>query len=288
MSGAAVAIGAFDGVHRGHQRVLDALKTTAKERGLSAVVITFEPLPREFLMGDAAPGRVQPLRDRVAALRAAGIDRICCLRFNHALQHEPAEGFVQRLLQGRLQAQVVVAGADFHFGHRRAGDAALLRASGLDFVAVPQLDVDGERVSSTRLRAALAAADLEQVAAMLGRPYAVSGRVRRGDARGRQLGFPTANLVPARPLALADGVYAVRVGDHFGAAHSGTRAWLGGTERRLEVHLLDFSGDLYGQHLTVQFEQFIRADREFGSLDELQACMAVDMDAVRDTIRARD
>lgn len=283
-----VAIGAFDGVHRGHQKVLDELKSTAATLDAQPVVVTFEPLPREFLMGADAPARVQPLRDRVLALRACGIDQVCCLRFTSALQHESAAGFVQRVLQGQLNAQAVVAGADFRFGHRRAGDAALLRSAGIEFVEVGSVEHEGDRVSSTRVRAALATADLELAAALLGRPYAVSGRVRRGDARGRELGFPTANLVPSRSLALADGVYAVRVGGHAGAAHWGTRAWMGGTERRLEVHLLDYSGDLYGQRLTVRFERFIRADSSFAHLDAMKTRIALDIDAVRDTIRARD
>lgn len=283
-----VAIGAFDGVHLGHQHVLGQLKSVAAAVAAQAVVVTFEPLPREYLSGDAAPLRVQPLRDRVTALRGAGAARVCCLRFNAALQHEEAEQFVQRLLKERLRARAVVAGADFRFGHRRAGNTALLRSHGIEFVEVARRDQGGERVSSTRVRAALAAGDLDLARTLLGRPYAISGRVRRGEARGRELGYPTANLVPARPLALADGVYAVRVGDHVGAAHWGTRAWLGGTERRLEVHLLDYSGDLYGQLLTVRLERFIRADSEFESLEAMKARMALDMDAVRDTIRARD
>lgn len=289
-SRAAVAIGSFDGVHRGHQAVLAALGGHAREEGLVPWVVTFEPLPREYFAGPAAPSRIQGLRDKVVVLRATGVPNVRCLRFNAQLAAESAEHFVQRVLVDDLHAARVVVGEDFRFGHGRRGDVALLSAlggqAGFDIDAAPTVMAAGERISSTRIRALLAGAQLDEAAVLLGRPYRVSGRVRRGEARGREIGFPTANLVPTKRLALADGVYAVEVkrasGERYaGAAHWGRRAWLGGGEHRLEVHILDFAGDLYGQLLHVDFIRFVRADSAFDSLDAMREQIEQDIGLIR-------
>jgi riboflavin kinase / FMN adenylyltransferase len=285
-----VAIGSFDGVHRGHQAVIG----TAQHDDLKPVVLTFEPLPREYLDPASAPARLQSLRDRVETIRALGVEQVRVLRFNAALSREPAEAFVERVLVAKLGARRVSVGEGFRFGYRRGGDVDLLgrigAQRGFEVNAVKTLCEGGERISSTRIRAALAEGDLASAAGLLGRPYAMAGRVVPGDRRGHSLGFPTANLVPRRGLPLADGVYAVTVklADGTactGAAHWGTRAWLGGTERRLEVHLLDFDGDLYVQRIGVEFRDYIRADRDFDGIEAMQRQIEVDIRAVRDTIR---
>ncbi len=289
-SRAAVAIGSFDGVHRGHQAVVAALLNHARAEGLAPWVVTFEPLPKEYFAGSAAPLRIQGLRDRVVALRAAGVPNVRCLRFNGQLAAESAEDFVQRVLVDDLSAARVVVGEDFRFGHGRKGDVAMLaqlgKQAGFATDVAPTELSGGERISSTRIRDLLASAQLDEAAALMGRPYSVSGRVRRGDARGREIGYPTANLVPVRALALAEGVYAVEATcesgkRHAGAAHWGRRSWLGGGEHRLEVHILDFAGDLYGQLLQVEFKRFVRADRAFESLDAMREQIEQDIGLIR-------
>ena len=281
MMASALTIGAFDGVHLGHRAVLDRLQAEATRLGLEPMVVTFEPLPREFLHGDDAPPRIQTVDDRMSALNDAGVARVACLAFDEALARMDASEFVADLLVGSFGARAIVVGDDFRFGHERAGDVAMLHELGLELgfsvIPTPTHAQDGERVSSTRIRAALTAGDLDAAAALLGRPYAVSGTVEHGDALGRKLGFPTANLVPGVRLALADGSYAaqVRIGDawHRAAAYSH-----GG---RLEAHLLDFDGELYGQRIEVRLERFVRAHAKIDNFERLRAVIAADVEAIR-------
>ena len=281
MTPSALTIGAFDGVHLGHRAVLDLLRAEAGQRGLEPMVVTFEPLPREFLCGDDAPPRIQTVEDRMAALNDAGVERVACLAFDDDLAGMSAREFVTDLLVGSFGAKAIVVGDDFRFGHERTGDVALLHELGMNHgfsvVSAATHAQGGERVSSTRIRAALAAGDLDEVARLLGRAYTVSGLVEHGDALGRKLGFPTANIVPGVRLALADGSYAaeVRVGDdrHRAAAYSH-----GG---RVEAHLLDFDGELYGQRIEVRFERFVRAHAKIDDFERLRAVIAADVEIIR-------
>lgn len=278
----AVTIGSFDGVHLGHQAVIACLRERADALGVEPVVVTFDPLPREFLQGDDAPLRIQTVDDRFVALAAAGIRNVACLDFDDALAAMDARGFVEEILVRWLHARAVVVGDDFRFGNQREGDFELLRTlgdeHGFTVSSAPTLEAAGERVSSTRIRTALGEGDIETAAALIGRPYVVSGTVMRGNALGRKLGFPTANLVPGVRLALAEGSYAARV--RIGDADEWRPAaayWADGT---LEAHLLAFSDDLYGARLQVEFERFVRAHEKITDLKRLRDVIAADLDEI--------
>lgn len=273
--GCAVAIGAFDGVHLGHRRLLARAATVAAERGLAAVALSFEPLPREFFAPQAAPARLTPARTRFELMAAAGMDAVGLLRFDARLAAMPAAAFVDQVLAGALAARHVVVGPGFRFGQGRAGDIDLLRtrgaALGYGVEEAPLVAcADGERISATRIRGALAAGDFEGAAALLGRPYAIAGKVVRGRQLGRQLGYPTANI-PVRWRPAVTGILAVRV---HGAglagwpavASLGTRPTVGGGPAVLEAHLFDFDGDLYGRRLSVEFVVHLRGERRFDDL----------------------
>ncbi|WP_018954715.1 bifunctional riboflavin kinase/FAD synthetase [Thioalkalivibrio sulfidiphilus] len=288
--GTVATIGNFDGLHLGHQAVLGQLAEKAAELGLPTTVISFEPLPREYFLGDKAPPRLQRFRDKFLALRRFSVDRLLCLRFDRGLAEQEAEAFVEELLVERLGVKYLVVGDDFRFGRKRSGDFQLLQAlgqrHGFHVAHMHSFQVDGARVSSTRIREALAAGDMETAQKLLGRPYRLNGRVAHGDKRGRTIGFPTANLrMGPRPLAVR-GVYAVEVfglnGDPVrGVANVGTRPTVGGLENRLEVHLFDVDANLYGRVLHVDLLARIREEQRFESLDALKAQIARDVDQAR-------
>lgn len=281
-AGSVVAIGAFDGVHRGHTHLLALARARAAELGLPAVALSFEPLPREFFAADDPPARLTPARARFELLRSAGMDAVTLLRFNRALAALPAQAFIERVLVAALSAKRVCVGPGFRFGKGRGGDVDLLVREGerLGFrveVADEVGDRDGARVGASAIRQALARGDLAAAEAALGRPYAISGRVVRGQQLGRQLGFPTANI-PIRWRSAVTGIFAVRVHgagltDWPGVASLGTRPTVGGVGTVLEAHLFDFNGDLYGQRLTVEFVARLRGEEKFDSLDALVAQM---------------
>ncbi|MGD8827985.1 MAG: bifunctional riboflavin kinase/FAD synthetase, partial [Gammaproteobacteria bacterium] len=276
--GCVASIGNYDGVHLGHLRVLGELNARGRELGVPSVVITFEPTPREFFQPDKAPPRLTRFREKWEALAAAGVDRLLVLRFDRRLAGMDPEDFIQRILLDGLAVRHLVVGDDFRFGHNRAGDFAMLCAAGhkegFGVEAMPTVDLDGERVSSTRIRRALAAGDLELAARLLGRPYGISGRVVHGDKLGRQLGYPTVNI-PVRPKAVpVTGIFLVRVHGEEGlsldgVASLGTRPTVDGKRLLLEVYLLDFSGDLYGRRLRVEFVERLRDEQAFDGLDAL-------------------
>jgi len=288
--GCVATIGNFDGVHRGHRRILDQVLEQARARGLKSAVMLFEPQPQEFFAPEQAPPRLMTLRDKIRALDAAGIDLLLCCQFNDAFRSQSAEQFVQRLLVGGLGVEYLVVGDDFRFGAGREGDFAYLTAAGagfgFDVTDTPTCLIDDERVSSTRVRAALQQGDLAQAAVLLGRPYAISGRVRHGDKIGRQLNTPTANLAMRRVQSPVAGVYSVRVsgaGLHGApaVANVGTRPTVNGTDNRLEVHLLDYDGDLYGKYLDVEFLHYQREEKKFDGLDALKMAIRQDIDHAR-------
>lgn len=288
--GGVATIGNFDGVHIGHQRILEQVIAEARARRVLSTVILFEPQPAEFFAPERAPPRLMTLRDKVQALHRAGIDQVLCCRFDQRFRSQSAEQFVNNLLVRGLGICYLVVGDDFRFGADRSGDFDYLRAAGArhGFVVTDTgtCEVDGERVSSTRIRATLQEGDLRLAATLLGHPYTISGRVRRGEQLGRTLGVPTANLAMRRVQSPVAGVYAVRVEGGglrgaAGVANVGTRPTVNGSDNRLEVHLLDYSGDLYGRHLEVAFLHFLRQEKKYAGLEALTAAIHADIDHAR-------
>jgi riboflavin kinase / FMN adenylyltransferase len=291
--GCVATIGNYDGVHRGHQHIIAALRERASALGLPAVVVTFEPTPREYFEGAAAPSRLTRLREKLAALESCGVDRVVVLRFDDRMRSMAAAEFVDRLLVDGLGVRHLVVGHDFHFARRREGTIETLRTAGqvhgFTVEEVDQFLVDGERVSSSLVREALNRGDLGRATRLLGRPYRMAGRVRLGKRLGRQLGYPTANLALQRKVVPLWGIFAVRVSgaglsDHPAVASLGTRPTVDGTEPLLEVHLFDWDGDLYGRHLDVDFIARLRDEQKFESLDALVAQMHRDAAAARSVL----
>lgn len=273
-------IGNFDGVHRGHQAVIDQTAQRAKQLRLPSVVITFEPQPQEFFQPDASPPRLTRLREKLIALGQCDIDKVLCLSFNRYLAALTAEEFVDVVLVKGLGVKHLVVGDDFRFGQRRAGDFALLKSAGAEYgfevANTYSFRLDKLRVSSTRIREALLAGNLELVAVFLGRPYCMSGRVAHGGKRGRTIGFPTANIHLHRNETPVKGVYAVRMqglpeGVVNGVANIGTRPTVDGTRTLLEVHLFGFERDIYGAHVEVCFVQKLRDEQRFESVEALKS-----------------
>jgi riboflavin kinase / FMN adenylyltransferase len=288
--GCVATIGNYDGVHRGHQHIIAALRERASALGVPAVVVTFEPTPREYFEGAAAPARLTRLREKLQALASCGVDRVVVLRFDDRMRGMAAAEFVDRLLVAGLGARHLVVGHDFHFARRREGTIDTLRAAGavhgFTVEEVDQFLVDGERVSSSLVREALNRGDLDRASRLLGRPYRMAGRVRLGKRLGRQLGYPTANLSLHRKVVPLWGIFAVRASgaglrDHPAVASLGTRPTVDGTEPLLEVHLFDWDGDLYGRYLDVDFVARLRDEQKFESLDALVAQMHRDAAAAR-------
>ncbi|MEZ5465082.1 MAG: bifunctional riboflavin kinase/FAD synthetase [Lysobacteraceae bacterium] len=285
--GSVVCIGAFDGLHLGHRALIGRALARAREMDLDATLLSFEPLPREYFGRNDPPARLLWPRRKIELLREAGLDIIGLLRFNAELAALSPEDFVQRVLCDRLRAREVWIGQDFRFGHRRAGDASLLERLGdeLGFVTsvLSPVEIDDQRISSSRIRERLAAGDLDTAAELLGRPYAMSGRVIRGQQLGRELGYPTANLSLHGRKAALGGIFAVRVhgveGHPWpGVASLGTRPTVDGHESLLEAHLFDFDGDLYGRLIEVEFVAKLRDEEKFDDLPSLVEQM--DRDAV--------
>ena len=287
--GSVVCIGAFDGLHLGHRALVRRAVGRAQALGVPAVALSFEPLPREFFARDQPPPRLTLARGKVQGLRELGADGVGLLRFDARLSAMSAEDFVRRLLVHRLAAREVWIGPEFRFGHKRGGDLPLLQAMGVElgFSAgeIEPVHALGERVSSTRIREALRGGDFLQAESLLGRPYAIGGRVVRGKQLGRTLGFPTANLRFPKTPALS-GIYATWVhglGDKPMASVSsfGTRPTVQGVEPLLEAHLFDFDGDLYGRHIEVEFVAKLRDELKFPDLPSLTEQMHRDADNAR-------
>ncbi len=289
--GSVVTIGTFDGMHLGHQALLSRLKEHGGRLRRPVMVLTFEPMPREFLLGAGqAPARLTSCRERWRILERLGCDFLWLLRFGPPLRNLTGEAFA-RLLAEDLRTPMVVVGHDFRFGRNGEATAQMLSAAGrrlgFEVDVVPPVIVDGERVSSSGVREALARADFEQVRRWLGRPYSMTGRVVHGNRLGRNLGFPTANLQIERRRPPVQGIFAVRVrgaSDRAlpGVASLGTRPTVDGEHTLLEAHVFDFSGDLYGREIEVEFVAKLREEERFESLDALAAQMH------RDAAQARE
>jgi len=294
--GCVVTIGNFDGVHLGHQAVIQQLNGLAQRLGLPAVVLIFEPQPLEFFAPDKAPPRLSSFREKVMWLREHGIDRVICLRFKQSLAELSAGEFVERLLVEEVGARFVIVGDDFRFGKGRSGDLHLLqemgKSRGFDAVSTETLMSGSERVSSSQIRLLLADGDMEGAAGLLGRPYSMTGRVIHGDKRGRKLGFPTANIAIKRSKSPMLGVFAVEVagvgdGIYQGVANIGTRPVFAGNQVLLEVHLLDIDRDIYGQHLQVNFLKRLRSEQKFESIGLLTAQINKDIEDARVYFKGR-
>lgn len=307
--GCVLSIGNFDGVHLGHQSVLERLVQKAQELALPATVMTFEPQPLEMMIGDKAPARLTRLRDKYAALQSNSIDRLLCVNFNHRFAELSASDFIEKLLVDKLGVRYLVIGDDFRFGHRRSGDFAMLKAAGaqhgfdvvtmdtfsiLDSVATDSAatessdsaQIAGSRVSSTMVRQALANDDLSLAENLLGRPFSIFGKVSHGAKLGRTIGFPTANIPLRRCVVPISGVYVVEVfgitpQSIKGVANIGKRPTVGGIDTQLEVNLFDFEGDLYGKQLEIVLKEKLRGEEKFASFDALRQQIEKDVIAAK-------
>jgi riboflavin kinase/FMN adenylyltransferase len=292
--GSVVAVGAFDGLHRGHQALLAQVHERAAKLGLTSIVVSFEPLPRAYFSPEPV-ARLSSVREKLRGFDEAGMGQVLLLRFNRALTSMTAEDFIRRVLVDRLNAREVWVGADFRFGHKRSGDVAMLERVGpeLGFTArtMPSVLLDGARVSATRVRMLLAAGEFSGAAPLLGRPFVIEGKVEYGKQLGRQLGYPTANIHLRDRSSPVHGIFAVRVGlgesecSWPGVASLGVRPTVNEVpEPLLEVHLFDFEGDLYGQRMAVEFVAKLRDEQKFDDLDELTVQMAKDARQARELL----
>jgi riboflavin kinase / FMN adenylyltransferase len=290
----AIAVGSFDGVHLGHQALLARVAAEARSRGWRSAALTFDPLPREFFAPDRAPARLTTLQERIAAVMPLGLDALYAQRFDARFAALTAAEFERRLVDG-YGARWVMVGEDFRYGAGRSGNPATLRAAGerlgFEVEVMPAVHHDDERISSTRVRESLEAGDVAHAAQLLGRPYSICGRVVHGAKRGRKMGFPTANVRIGRARTALKGIFAVKC---FGAATRGLEgvASLGinpavkvGGPATLEAFLFDFSGDLYGRRLSIEFLRKLRDEAHFASLDALAAQIRRDCDAAREFFR---
>jgi riboflavin kinase/FMN adenylyltransferase len=283
----AVTVGNFDGVHLGHQALLKELHAAAETRGLQTAVVIFEPHPREFFTPQQAPARLTSLREKLELFATMGVDRVHVCRFDALFAKRSAEEFIHALHE-KLHAKFVLIGDDFRFGSGRAGDFALVQKIGLergfDVAAVHSVLHNGVRISSTAIRAALAEGQIRKAKDYLGRPYSISGRVVHGDATGRKLGYPTANIQMKHNLPPLKGVYVVLahaegLGVLQGVASLGVRPTLKQDDPAvLEVHLFEFAQQIYGKHLRVEFLQKLRDEQKFKGLEELTRQIALDVE----------
>ena len=276
--GCILTIGKFDGVHRGHQAVLANVMEKASSLSLPATVMVFEPQPEEVFTPEKAPARISPLREKYELLSQQGVDRLLAVRFNAQFAKQSADTFVHDLLVDKLGVKFLVVGDDFRFGFGRKGDFTMLEAAGrrygFDVVSTQSFTMHAHRISSTAVRDALAKSDFGLATEMLGRPFAIHGRVVHGEKKGRTIGFPTANVMLKRFKTPIHGVFAVRVdidGHHYnGVANVGTRPTLNGVRNQLEVHIFDLSADLYGKPITVLPMAKIRDEIKFASFEALK------------------
>lgn len=296
-SGCVLTIGNFDGVHLGHKAVIDKLAGRGKLLGLPVVIMVFEPQPLEYFLGGNAPPRLTRLREKVIRFSQLPVDDLVIVRFNKQLADYDAGKFIDEALVKRLNVKHLVIGDDFRFGKARQGDFAMLKekgkASGYQVEDTGSLQVDGQRVSSTLIRNALAVGDMENAEAMLGYPYSVCGRIVHGDKRGRTIGYPTANIKMCRKNIPVSGVFAVTMTGIDGSgiegiANVGVRPTVDGSNKVvLETHLFDFDRDIYGHYVAVHFKQKIRAECRFKTVDELRARIVDDVAEARKFFAAK-
>jgi riboflavin kinase/FMN adenylyltransferase len=294
--GCVLTIGAFDGIHLGHQEMIRVLRERARDHALPAAVLSFEPTPREFFNQESPPARLTRFRERFEALAAYGVDRFICLRFDDRMRQMTPADFIDHVLVRALGVRHIVVGHDFRFARDHGGSVETLRAagavSGFEVTEVPPYEVDGVRVSSSLIRQLLDAGDLQGAAKYLGRPYRITGKVIAGQKLGRELGFPTANLRLHRRATPVAGIFAVRVSGAGlerapGVASLGTRPAVNGKELLLEAHVFDFNGDLYRQYVHVDFIARLRDELWFPSMDALVEQMHKDAAQARGILANR-
>ncbi|MFT5759281.1 MAG: riboflavin kinase/FMN adenylyltransferase [Alteromonadaceae bacterium] len=287
--GCVLTIGNFDGVHLGHQRVVEALVKQAEELNCVPAVLVFEPQPQELFSPESAPARLCRLRDKYTLLKRLGVQRLICVNFNYKFAAQTAQEFIDKLLVKKLGIKRLIVGDDFHFGKNRVGNFEMLCEAGekygfevFDTASYKMADC---RISSTEIRYALEHDDLKSAELMLGRPYSIIGRVFHGDKRGRQLGFPTANVRLKRRSSPVSGVYVVQVktiqGTYFGVANVGSRPTVAGIRQQLEVHILNFDADLYGHSIEVVMLKKLRNEIKFSSIDDLTKQIAQDSEQAK-------
>jgi len=282
----AVALGDFDGVHLGHQMIIRRLIKEAKSHRLISVLICFEPQPAEFFQKESFPGRILRLREKLNAMNAFDIDYVLCLSFNKNLAELSAEQFVRKILINRLHCKRLIVGDDFRLGKQREGSVKQLSHLGEQYhfavIAEKTFQIDGHRNSSTRIRQALRVGEFSLIKQLMGRPYKLTGKVKRGHGRGKSLGVPTANIPLFHYKMAASGIFIVQVTDNehhkwYGVANLGVRPTFHEHQSVLEVYLLDFDGDLYGKTLQVEFLHKLRDEEYFSSIDKLKIQMQKDI-----------
>ncbi|MYD44458.1 MAG: bifunctional riboflavin kinase/FAD synthetase [Gammaproteobacteria bacterium] len=289
-----ITIGTFDGVHHGHQMLLSHLRAKASELHCTSMLVTFEPQPREYFRGAVVPARLTRFREKIAILRECDVDYVLCIPFNERTSATPAEVVINDFLVRILGVRYLVVGDDFRFGKNAEGDYAMLQRAGdqLGFgvTHLGTMVFDHDRVSSTRIRDALASGDFMLAEKLLGRKYFMMGTVVVGQRMGRELGTPTANIRLQRYRSALEGIFAVTVQglerEYEGSAYVGTRPTVDGTEPLLEVHLFDFDGDIYGRRLTVTFHHKFREDVKYEGLEPLKKQIAKDLEMTRDWFAA--
>lgn len=295
--GAVATVGSFDGIHLGHQAILGQLKERAAYYRASSVVMMFEPQPREYFAREQAPARLMRIREKVEALAGTGVERVFCLQFNRKLRSMSAQEFVERVLVDGLAIRCLVVGDDFHFGRDRSGDYEMLVRMGakhdFEVLETHSIQMGGERISSTRIRRELERGNFAEAEKLLGKPFRITGRVIYGQRLGTQLGVPTANVNLHRYRAPLSGVFAVEVdlpGQRVrGVANVGVRPTVGDLIKPvLEVHLLDWQGDIYGHRIQVEFKHKLREEMRFASIEELVAQIYDDIAAARRFFAAAD
>lgn len=290
--GCVLTIGNFDGVHKGHQRVISALVAKAKALNCVAAVLVFEPQPQELFAPDKAPARLCRLRDKYALLAELGVQRLICVNFTRKFASQSAEKFIANLLVEKLGIKHLIVGDDFHFGKNRRGDFTMLTEAGRHFgfevTDTASCKMANCRISSTAIREALEHDNLTVVENMLGRPYSIIGKVFHGDKRGRQLGFPTANVLLKRQKSPLNGVFAVKVktinGTFNGVANIGARPTINGARQQLEVHIFNFNNDIYGQCIEVVIKKKLRQVMKFDSLAALTAQIKLDSEQAKQVL----
>ena len=274
-----LTIGNFDGVHIGHQVLIEKLIAESRKRKLSPAVMTFEPHPKEFFTPENAPTRLTTLREKLEFFLSYGIEKVFVCAFNQKFSNISSEVFMSQILKEQLKAELLIVGDDFRFGSKRQAGIGDLRKNAFELFEIPEIDVNGKRVSSTRIREDLKEGRIEEVNHFLGRPYTISGKVVEGDKRGRQMGFPTANIHMRHLRPALTGVYAVKLGNRNGVANLGVRPTISGTPKLLlEVHLLNFNEDIYGQHVQVTFLAKIRDEMKFENINALIEQIKKDVD----------
>lgn len=272
-----MTVGNYDGIHLGHQALINHVITYAKKERYHSAVMTFEPHPREFFDSISAPSRIISLREKLEFFDSMGINRVHVIRFDADFAKISAEEFTN-ILKNNLNAKKLVLGKDFRFGQNRKGGVEMLKNAGIEILVADEFMINHERVSSSLVRESLSHGDFKKVNLLLGRPYAISGKVIHGDKRGREIGFPTANIHMFHERPPLRGVFAVKLDDSFGVANLGIRPTVSGlSQLNLEVHVFDFSADLYGKHVHVTFLKKLRDEKKFNNVNELKLQIEIDI-----------